>query len=210
MKSNLIACLLVALLVTGCNENTRRRSVDEAAILDVSQTIEEEQEEDSPEELIEEEPMPVAADELFDDFIFNFASNRRLQLERIDFPLVINSGAKVDTVQEDEWQMERFFMQQGEYTLIFDSEAQKELVKDTSINHAIVEKIFLDNDFKNADFLVGGECVALAVGPEGEDTVDPGFNHAVDLMTKFLLPKMRGSRRNLIKRLWEPIAVGLN
>ncbi|MBR6320599.1 MAG: DUF4348 domain-containing protein [Prevotella sp.] len=147
MKSNLIACLLVALLVTGCNENTRRRSVDEAAILDVSQTIEEEQEEDSPEELIEEEPMPVAADELFDDFIFNFASNRRLQLERIDFPLVINSGAKVDTVQEDEWQMERFFMQQGEYTLIFDSEAQKELVKDTSVNHAIVEKIFLDNDF---------------------------------------------------------------
>ena len=32
-------------------------------------------------------PMPKAADELFDDFIFNFAANKNLQRERILFPL---------------------------------------------------------------------------------------------------------------------------
>lgn len=30
-------------------------------------------------------PMPKAADELFDDFLFNFAANRKLQMERIIF-----------------------------------------------------------------------------------------------------------------------------
>ena len=34
---------------------------------------------DSTEALIEETPMPKAADELFDDFIFNFAANRRVE-----------------------------------------------------------------------------------------------------------------------------------
>lgn len=31
------------------------------------------------EEIVEETPVPKAADELFDDFIFNFAANRKLQ-----------------------------------------------------------------------------------------------------------------------------------
>ena len=44
---------------------------------------------DSTEALIEETPMPKAADELFDDFIFNFAANRQLQKKRIVFPLKV-------------------------------------------------------------------------------------------------------------------------
>ena len=38
-------------------------------------------------------------------------------------------------------------MHDGEYTLLFDSQQQMEQVKDTTLNDAIVEKIFLDNDF---------------------------------------------------------------
>ena len=64
-------------------------------------------------------PMPKAADELFDDFVFNFAANRKLQ-------------------------MERFFMRQGYYTELFDSEHHMEIVKDTSVNQAVVEKIYFD------------------------------------------------------------------
>lgn len=94
-----------------------------------------------------EEVLPETVDELFDDFIFNFASNPELQLERIDFPLVINSGAHKDTLQRDDWKMEHFFMDQGEYTLLFDSQEQMELMKDTALNNAIVEKIFLDDEF---------------------------------------------------------------
>jgi hypothetical protein len=91
--------------------------------------------------------MPVAAEELFDDFLFNFASNKRLQMERVKFPIIVSSEAKADTLDRKEWQMEHFFMHHGEYTLIFDSEAQMESVSDTSVNHAIVEKIFLDQGF---------------------------------------------------------------
>lgn len=97
--------------------------------------------------LITEEPLPVTVDELFDDFIFNFASNRQLQLERIAFPLLINSGTHKDTLQRDDWQMEHFFMNDGEYTLLFDSQEQMEQMKDTALNDAIVEKIFLEDEF---------------------------------------------------------------
>ena len=50
---------------------------------------------DTLETLISETPMPKAADELFDDFIFNFAANRKLQLARIKFPLAVENGGRV-------------------------------------------------------------------------------------------------------------------
>lgn len=105
------------------------------------------EEEEEPGLLISEKPLPVTVDELFDDFIFNFASNRQLQLERIAFPLVVNSGTRKDTIQREEWQMEHFFMNEGEYTLMFDSQEQMEQVNDTSLANAVVEKIFLDEEF---------------------------------------------------------------
>ena len=89
-------------------------------------------------------PMPKAADELFDDFVFNFAANRKLQMERIVFPLRMVTDGKVKTVERLQWQMEHFFMRQGYYTELFDSERHMEVVKDTSVNQAVVEKIFFD------------------------------------------------------------------
>lgn len=102
---------------------------------------------DGSEGLTEEETVPVAADELFDDFIYNFAANRKLQLERIQFPLLVNSGETQEYVERRKWQMEHFFMHQDFYTLIFDTPEQMELMKDTALTAAIVEKIFLDDHF---------------------------------------------------------------
>ncbi len=100
--------------------------------------------EDSAERIITETPMPKAADELFDDFIFNFAANRKLQFSRITFPLTVINGNKAKTMGKNQWKMEHFFMRQDYYTLIFDNTAQEEAAKDTSINHVVVEKIYLD------------------------------------------------------------------
>lgn len=98
---------------------------------------------DSTETLIEETPMPKAADELFDDFIFNFASNRKLQKRRIVFPLKVYYDGKLKReIQMNEWKMEHFFMRQQYYTLIFDNAKQMNLVKDTSVSHVVIEKIF--------------------------------------------------------------------
>ena len=99
---------------------------------------------DTLEQLIEETPMPKAADELFDDFFFNFAANRKLQLERIKFPLPVINGNAVETIDKPQWKTEHFFMRQGYYTLIFDSRRQMEQGKDTTINHVVVEKIYFD------------------------------------------------------------------
>ena len=90
-------------------------------------------------------PMPKAADELFDDFVFNFAANRKLQMERILFPLRMVTNGKVESVGRQKWKMEHFFMHQGYYTELFDNERHMEVVKDTSVSQAVVEKIFFES-----------------------------------------------------------------
>lgn len=100
--------------------------------------------EDSMEQIIAETPMPKAADELFDDFLFNFAANKKLQLSRTVFPLVVTNGSQKTMLKKEQWKMEHFFMRQDFYTLIFDNIKQYNAVKDTSISHVIVEKIYLN------------------------------------------------------------------
>ena len=101
---------------------------------------------DKLEQLLSEIPTPKAMDELFDDFLFNFAANKKVQKARIIFPLTVHKGDKDEQIDKNKWEMERFFMRQGYYTLWFDNDAQMELAKDTSINQAIVEKIQLKKD----------------------------------------------------------------
>jgi len=85
--------------------------------------------------------VPKSADELFDDFIFNFAGNKKMQRERIVFPLTVVVNGKESKMHSKEWKMEHFFMRQGYYTLLFDNEKHMEIAKDTSVTHAVVEKI---------------------------------------------------------------------
>ena len=109
---------------------------------------------DTLEQLITESPMPRAADAYFDDFVFNFTANKRLQFERIVFPLrVTEADGQTKMTEKSQWKMEHLFMRQGYYTLLFDDEAQMSHMKDTAINEAIVEKIMLrKNQVKNYFF----------------------------------------------------------
>ena len=146
-KGNWWLGLILTASLTACGNGKPSEATDEGLDEDSTSTEEPLTEDELQDELISEEPMPLAAEELFDDFLFNFASNKRLQMERILFPLVVNSEAKTDTLERDDWQMEHFFMHNEEYTLIFDSEEQMMMQKDTAVNHAVVEKIFLDQGF---------------------------------------------------------------
>lgn len=90
-------------------------------------------------------PMPRAADELFDDFFFNFAGNSRLQRRRIQFPLAQERDGHADeSVAAADWQVDHFFMKQEYYTLILDNRRSLDAVKDTAVAHVVVEKIGLD------------------------------------------------------------------
>lgn len=134
-------CALALAWTAGCTDKTPVETDTLAVDTFVADTMPV----DSMEELISERVMPKSADELFDDFIFNFAANRRLQFSRIVFPLPVRDGEITTNVEQDEWEMERFFMHQGYYTLILDNLSQTDVSKDTSVNNAVIEKIDLRN-----------------------------------------------------------------
>lgn len=144
-KLSFLSVLLAVLTVVcftsvGCSDKKLAQVHDSTSVDSVvadTQTV------DSTEKLIEETPMPKAADELFDDFVFNFAANRKLQMKRVHFPLPVYHNDKlVKSIGKRAWKMEHFFMHQDYYTLIFDNQKQMNLVKDTAINHVVVEKVF--------------------------------------------------------------------
>ena len=145
MKRLLLWALVLTALMFSCKgkqsadttEDVPQDTVDTASA-DTAEGL------DTLELLITETPMPRAADELFDDFLFNFAANRNLQMERVVFPLMTVRNGDTTMVDKGQWKMEHFFMRQEFYTVLFDSERQMEVVKDTSVNHAVVEKIYFN------------------------------------------------------------------
>ena len=144
-KLSLITVMLAVLTIVcftsvGCTDKKPAPAVDSTA---ADTAVADTQAMDSTAKLIEETPMPKAADELFDDFLFNFAASRKLQKERIHFPLAVYRNDKLKKhIEKRHWKMEHFFMRQDYYTLIFDNRKQMNLVKDTTIDHVVVEKVF--------------------------------------------------------------------
>lgn len=169
-----VAVLLSMMMwTTGCTDKkpvADSTRVD-SSVIDTSVT-------DTMDQLISEQPMPRAADELFDDFIFNFAANRKLQISRIVFPLKTVTDGDVTFVKRGEWNMEQFFMEQGFYTLILDNNKQIKAAKDTTVNNVVVEKINLNTELvKQYAFLrIKGKWMLTAVSSLPlEDNVDASF-----------------------------------
>lgn len=90
----------------------------------------------------EPEP-PVAADGLFDDFVYSFMRNQRFQLERIDFPLPNFIDGKNEPIAKHKWKFDSMYMHQDVYTLIFDGEKSVSAEKDTAVNQVVVEWVYL-------------------------------------------------------------------
>lgn len=136
--SALAVAILMGISVLGYNDKkpvaNDNDSIDSTANIVATDTME---------QIISETPMPKAADELFDDFFFNFAANKKLQRKRIKFPLTVTKRNGVSTITAKQWTIDHFFMKQDFYTLIFDSPRQMDIVKDTTVSHVTVEKIYL-------------------------------------------------------------------
>lgn len=142
MRKLLWPTLLVVLLTFSCKG--RQTGTDEEVMPDSVADSTDTVMVDTLEQLITETPMPRAADAMFDDFVFNFVANKRLQYERIVFPLrVTQIDGKTELTDKSQWKMEHFFMRQGYYTLLFGNDEQMAHMKDTAVNEAIVERILL-------------------------------------------------------------------
>lgn len=91
---------------------------------------------------VEVEP-PKMADELFDDFIYDFMKNAKFQRSRISFPLPYQTDGKRELIEAGQWKFDRLFSQQEVYTMIFNSEEEARKEKDTSITRVAVEWLYL-------------------------------------------------------------------
>jgi hypothetical protein len=143
MKRLIIAMMALVVLMLSCKGRQTAAPLSDTDTMEINDTVDTTSV-DSLEQLITDTPMPQAADELFDDFLFNFVANKRLQMERVAFPLMVTRNGDTTRTQRPEWQMERFFMRQGYYTLLFGSKGEMSLMNDTSLTQAVVEKIYFN------------------------------------------------------------------
>ena len=145
-----IALSIISLGVSGCKDGKKDNEAVEDSLnaLAANDSINEDTaivQDNTPlsemEKLMGEKPMPKAADEFFDDFFFNFSNNRKIQKERIQWPLTaIENGVK-KTVKANQWQTERFFNEDGFYVMLLDDAKQTNLAKDTSLTHVAVNHV---------------------------------------------------------------------
>ncbi|MCR4810005.1 MAG: DUF4348 domain-containing protein [Prevotella sp.] len=134
---NTIPALLVLLLTIGCMGGKK----------DAPVVAEPEDEEEPLPERFESDDLPKAADELFDDFFYYYVGNSSLQHRRTVFPLpVTDADGKKSMVEDSLWTVNRFFMDQGLYVRIFDTQEQTALPGDTAVDHVVVEQVFFEMD----------------------------------------------------------------
>ena len=126
---------LLSMLTTSCIGGTSKKDAQ----------AEETEEEPLPQRY-ESDDLPPAADELFDDFVYYFASNEQLQRRRTAFPIAMKEGKNVTMIEQEQWVMDSLFMSKGEYVLIFDKPEEREQMNDTTVNKVVVEKLFLSAD----------------------------------------------------------------
>ncbi len=136
------AVMASAVLMLSCKGNQAKG--DDDAPADTVTAAPDTSDADTLERLIMETPMPQAADELFDDFLFNFVANKQLQTERVAFPLTVTRNGDTTQMQRQDWKMERFFMRQGYYTLLLGAKSEMAAMNDTSLTAATVEKIYFN------------------------------------------------------------------
>ncbi len=99
---------------------------------------------DSLQQPVEDEsPKPIEADELFDDFIFNYASDDALQRQRTIFPLPYYKDDTPVKIEKKYWEHDYLFSQQSYYTLLFDREEDMDMVGDTALTSVQVEWVYL-------------------------------------------------------------------
>lgn len=138
----IVAWVSTLFVSTGCTDKKPEKVEDTTVVVDTD-TVADTTHADTIAKIIEETPMPKAADQLFDDFFFNFIANKKLQRGRIAFPLPVIENGKTTYLQRNQWKTDHFFMRQQYYTLIFDNAAQMADAKSTKLDSVIVEKIHL-------------------------------------------------------------------
>lgn len=92
-----------------------------------------------------EEALPARADELFDDFLFEYAADSMVQRLRTYFPLPYTIDGERCDVQKKNWRYDPLFSHHDFYTVIYNEEQELQLEKDTSLVQVRVEMLNLES-----------------------------------------------------------------
>ena len=142
MKNLLIGCLAL-LLCLSCGRSSKRQDPFEGLTRMVDSTRQKEGKDSAACAPAETSLRPLEADELFDDFIFNYASDPSLQRQRTAFPLPCKREGRLAYISAEEWAHDSLFAGENLYTLLFDRERDMDLVADTALSSVQVEWMFL-------------------------------------------------------------------
>ena len=170
--------LLLLLFIAACG-NKQKTSDPFAALTQMVDSAR--QQPDSLQQPVEDEsPKPIEADELFDDFIFNYASDDALQRQRTIFPLPYYKDDTPVKIEKKYWEHDYLFSQQSYYTLLFDREEDMDMVGDTALTSVQVEWVYLKTRMIKKYYFerIKGACMLEAINlrkiekGENEDFVD--------------------------------------
>ena len=133
-----VCCLCCLIMTTGCMERTSGAA--DSLDADTVEVVKEESAPlDSLSKMISQAPMPKAADELFEDFFFNYAANVEVQRARTIFPMVYeDNGLEVLIESKQDWKRESFFMADGYYTILCQDQKQLKMLGDTATSEVTV------------------------------------------------------------------------
>lgn len=144
MKKLFVGICLLG-LITSCGGGGKNPGTEEGQ-LDAMDSVEAVVDTLSLEEEVEEPIIPVAVDESFADFLYNFAVDEKLQRSRIVFPLPYYMDKEQDYIKKEDWQHDPLFSRQEFYTMLYDTMDDSELEKDTTSTSVRIEWIDLKSD----------------------------------------------------------------
>ena len=83
--------------------------------------------------------------ESFDDFLITFVSDSLEQVKRINFPLKYLSDDNAQSIALPSWRYDSLFLAENCYTMLFDDEADMEMIGDT-LQHSVRLDWYLLNE----------------------------------------------------------------
>lgn len=134
-----VLCTLVVFFMA-CTGNKGSESDGEEA-LQVNQIVEQS---DTLTNEDVEEALPARADELFDDFMFNYSKDSTVQMRRTSFPLPYFKREEKTNIARSDWKKDPMFSDMDFYSVLYNHPSDNQMEKDTAVNRVQMEYLYLD------------------------------------------------------------------
>lgn len=134
---------LMVCVLSGCTSHSSPSENVTTPVDTLAMILEDDSYFEDSEAIEREKTMPVAVDETFSDFIFNFAGNEHFQRSRISFPLHFNELGDDKVVEKRNWMFLDLFCGRDYYTVLYGNHNDTEMEKHRDIETVRFENIYL-------------------------------------------------------------------